>query len=205
MPSENPGPIFAPISGPAGQLEASLSLAATDNGRFAVLCHPHPQYGGTMHDAILDIAERALLATGTHCLRFNFRGVGASEGVHDGQAEADDVAAVVAWALAEREPESLILVGYSFGAAMAWHALDRIATPARVLLIAPPVGFMTLPERAPACPVDVVAGDDDQFVDTSALAAWQGVNAHTLAGADHFFSGQWQDLEARLVKLLHEG
>ena len=85
---------------------------------------------------------------------------------------------------------------------MVWHALDRIATPTQVLLIAPPIGSMTLPERSPGCPVDVVAGDRDQFVDTSALAAWQGVSAHTLVGADHFFSRQWQELEARLLELL---
>jgi alpha/beta superfamily hydrolase len=198
MPRENSGS----IAGPAGQLETSLRLADPDCGRFAVLCHPHPQFGGTMHDAILDITERALLATGSHCLRFNFRGVGASEGVHDGQAEADDVAAVAAWVLAEHAPEGLILVGYSFGAAMAWRALGRIATPTRVLLIAPPVGSMALPARSPGCPIDVVAGDMDQFVDSGTLAAWQGVNAHILTGADHFFSGQWQELEARLGEIL---
>ncbi len=155
-----------------------------------------------MYDAILDIAERALLANGSHCVRFNFRGVGASEGIHHGQAEADDVAAVVAGVIAECAPESLILVGYSFGAAMVWHALDRIAAPTRVLLIAPPVGSMALPERSPGCPVDVVAGDHDQFVNSQALAVWQGVNVHTLAGADHFFSGHGQALEACLLELL---
>ena len=76
MPSENPGA----VAGPAGQLETMLSLAASDTGQFAVLCHPHPRFGGSMHDAVLDIAQRALLANGMHCVRFNFRGVGASEG-----------------------------------------------------------------------------------------------------------------------------
>ena len=85
---------------------------------------------------------------------------------------------------------------------MAWHALDRIKEPEHILLIAPPVGFMTLPERSPTCPVDVIAGDSDQFVDAGALAAWDGITAHTLTGADHFFSGQRPLLQECLLEIL---
>ena len=194
------------IPGPAGELEAVLTESSNHAGRSAVLCHPHPQYGGSMHDAVLDTAERALLATGTHCLRFNFRGVGASAGSHDGGVgEVDDVAAVVTWLRAERPGDELILGGYSFGAAMAWHALDRIEEPARVLLIAPPVGMMDLPSRSLGAPVDVVTGDQDQFVDADVLAGWQGVAVHTIEGADHFFAGQWPALHHLLLELLTVG
>ena len=187
------------IPGPAGPLEAMLTHAPANNNSYAVLCHPHPQFGGTMHDAVLDIAQRALLATGTHCLRFNFRGVGASAGVHDtGKGEADDVSAAVGWVREEHAPTQMILAGYSFGAAMAWQALDRIEEPDQVILIAPPVGLMALPQRSPQCPVDVVAGDADQYLDAAALAAWQGITPHIIEGANHFFTGYWEELEDRL-------
>ncbi len=191
------------IPGPAGQLEAMLTHASTDNKRYAVLCHPHPQFGGSMYDAVLDTVQRALLATGTHCLRFNFRGVGASEGTHDeGVGEIDDVAAALTWVRNEHAPQHLTLGGYSFGAAMAWHALDRIIEPDRMVLVAPPIGVMTLPERVVNCRVDVITGAADQFVDPAALADWQGVNVHSMAAADHFFTGQAHALERRLPEIL---
>jgi len=191
------------IPGPAGNLEAVLTEAANpDDGHYAVLCHPHPRFGGSMFDAVLDVAQRALIKNGVSCVRFNFRGVGASDGVHDGEAEADDVAAVVSWVRAAKSPTSVVLAGYSFGAVMAWTALDRIDTPDRVLLIAPPVGYMDLPSRSPGCPVDAVAGDADEFVDINALTAWEGVQAHLLSGCSHFFTGQYQELEQRLTSTL---
>ena len=195
------------LPGPAGQLEAMLTHAPTDNNSYAVLCHPHPRFGGSMLDPILDTAQRALLANHTHCLRFNFRGVGASTGSHDdGVGEADDVASAVAWVRSEFTPARLTLVGYSFGAAMAWHALDRIPDPEHLILIAPPLGFMALPARSPKCPVDVLAGDSDQYVDPGALAAFAQagttISAHTLASANHFFTGQWPELERLLLAVL---
>ena len=193
------------IPGPAGPLEATLTEAAKPTGSAAVLCHPHPRFGGTMHDAVLDTVARALLQAGVTCLRFNFRGVGASAGDHDGAAEADDVVAAAQWLAESQQPQQVMLVGYSFGAVMAWQALPDLPEIARVLLIAPPVGTMPLPERTPTCAVDVFAGDADQFVDNQALdelAKATGLTVHTLVGADHFFSGQWQALEQQVAEAL---
>ena len=191
------------VPGPAGALEARLSDSSPADGHYAVLCHPHPQYGGDMNDTVLDILARVLERNGTACLRFNFRGVGGSEGSHDGKGgEVDDVLATVAWLQAEHAPMKLILGGYSFGASMVWQALEKLDTPDRVLLIAPPVAMMDFASQEVNCPVDVFAGDADQYVDPEALAAWQGISAHVIDGADHFFSGKWDRLEAEIAAVL---
>ena len=197
------------LPGPAGELEAAIDEAESSAGRYAILCHPHPQYGGSMHDAVLDCLAQALGDSGVSCLKFNFRGVGRSEGSHYGAQEGAhygaqegapdgaagavaDLCAVADWLQEERSPRSLLLGGYSFGASVVWQALAHGLQAERALLVAPPIGAMQFPEFTPACPVDVFAGDADQFIDAAALTAWRGINLHRLSGADHFFSGQWQ-------------
>ncbi len=197
------------LPGPAGELEAAINEAESSVGRYAILCHPHPQYGDSMHDAVLDCLAQALGDSGVSCLKFNFRGVGRSEGAHhsaqegahygaqegapDGTAgEVADLCAVADWLQEEHSPRSLLLGGYSFGASVVWQALAHGMQAERALLVAPPIGAMQFPEFTPACPVDVFAGDADQFIDAAALTAWRGINLHHLSGADHFFTGQWQ-------------
>lgn len=192
------------IEGPTGALEASLTRTdstGTDSSRLAVLCHPHPLYGGSMNDGILGILETALLATGTDCLRFNFRGVGSSAGQHDGNGgEVEDLKAVIAWVHSERAGGRLLLGGYSFGASTVCRLLAE-AHPAeleRVVLVAPPVGNLPVPAPDGRVPVDVFSGDADPYVDQQVLATWNTVNRHTLKGADHFFGGYWTELEAEV-------
>jgi alpha/beta superfamily hydrolase len=177
------------IPGPAGALEAQLDRSDSDGGAFAVLCHPHPQYGGSMHDAVLATLAGALLDAGVSCLRFNFRGVGNSEGRSSGgSAEAEDLLAAAAWLRAEHSPERLWLGGYSFGASMVWQAAAAI-NPERLLLIAPPVGAMPFAEQSLNADIDVFAGDRDDYVDFAQLDRLRGARVHQLAGADHFFMG----------------
>ncbi len=203
------------LPGPAGALEAAIDEAASSAGRYAILCHPHPQYGGSMHDVVLDCLAQALGDSGVSCLKFNFRGVGRSEGAHydahegaqegaqDGAAgEVADLCAVADWLSEERSPRSLLLGGYSFGANVVWQALARGMQAERALLVAPPIGAMQFPEFTPACPVDVFAGDADQFIDAAALSAWRGIRLHGLSGADHFFTGQWQLLRETISSAL---
>ena len=195
------------IPGPAGALEAAIDEAVNSAGKYAILCHPHPQYGGNMHDAVLDCLARALGDSGISCLKFNFRGVGRSEGAHRGaqegvQGEVDDLYAIADWLYQEHSPSSLVLGGYSFGANIVWKGLARGLDAERVLLVAPPIGAMQFSEFAAACPVDVFAGDADQFIDTAALTAWRGIQLHRLSGADHFFSGQQHLLQARISDTL---
>lgn len=192
------------IPGPAGALEARHD-GEEDNG-IAVLCHPHPLYGGSMDDGVLAVLADVLHAHGIATLRFNFRGVGRSEGRHDGSGgEVDDLRAAIAWAREAHPDAPLLLGGYSFGASTLCQLLAGAGAPSveRVLLIAPPVGNLPAPE--PGQPTDVFVGDADAFVDPSALAEWHRASIHTLPGADHFFAGEWQALAQAIHGALDGG
>jgi alpha/beta superfamily hydrolase len=190
------------IPGPAGSLEAIVTQADEPRGA-AVLCHPHPQYGGNMHDAVLAVADQVLQDLGYTTVKFNFRGTGASDGAFDnGAGEADDVAAVWEWMQKEIKPAQAVLVGYSFGAAMAWKARAN-TSPATLVMIAPPVGMMSFGEQASSIGVDIFYGTRDDFIDADALkrltAGSDQIVAHEIAGSDHFFMGAADEL-SRLIK-----
>ena len=189
------------IPGPAGVLEARVE--AGEGHRWAILCHPHPLYGGSMHDAVLDTAAGVLADQGFGTALFNFRGVGASDGDHDeGRGETDDLVAVRDWLAAEHAPGELWLGGYSFGSNVVWRARRRIPEARRLLLIAPPVGAMDFapPDDTETASVTVVAGDRDAFVDLDALRQWPAdrCDVRVVEGADHFFAGRWEALASAL-------
>ncbi len=183
------------IPGPAGELEAAVEAA--EDGRWAILCHPHPLYGGSMMDAVLDIAGARFVALGGGTVRFNFRGVGASEGRHDGDREVDDVTAVARWLADHHGVDEPILIGYSFGACMAWRALGQLDAAERAVLIAPPLGGMAFP-RIDGATAAVIAGTADSFVDQQELDEWiaahPGSSLIAIDGADHFFGGYNESL-----------
>ncbi len=208
------------ITGPAGALEACLTTptSAADAG-IAVLCHPHPQFGGSMHDAVLQTLETVLLDAGWACLRFNFRGVGASRGQFDqGIGEQEDVQAVLTAVRAGSELEAVLsgeqlehpplLCGYSFGAAMAWQA--QLAKP-RLLralwLIAPPLTAMNLPIGDPSATLHLFTGTRDSYCQPADAGKWAEAlpakaQLHVIDGADHFFSGQHQALASAASQAL---
>ena len=178
------------IEGPAGVLEL---LADDRGGDCVVLCHPHPLYGGSMHDAVLGLAAEAWQRRDGSCIRFNYRGVGASEGSFDGgKGEAEDAVCVANWTRDTFGARSLRLLGYSFGAAVAWRAAASVDDVAQIVLVAPPMPTMEFPHR-PAPPTVLIHGTEDDFVDAAAAARWaadqESARLVTLAGADHFFSG----------------
>jgi len=183
------------IRGPAGELEAQLDVAKNEKAITAALCHPHPQYGGSMHDAVLQTVATALLSRGVNCLRFNFRGVGGSDGRFDnGVGEAEDLRSVCEWIALEYPRDKLWLAGYSFGASIVWQTLADV-NPARVLLVAPPVGRMDFSRPAPdGIEIHAVAGDRDDFVDLNQFETWTGVTTTVIAGADHFFASHQAEL-----------
>jgi alpha/beta superfamily hydrolase len=197
-----PSPQNRIIDGPAGPLEARLLPGASresadPSAPQAVLCHPHPLYGGSMDDAVLDALARPLHQSGHDVWRFNFRGVGGSAGSHDGQGgEADDVSAVLAAVQADRDGGSApLLAGYSFGAAMAWQAAskDRIS---ELWLIAPPLGVMAFEARLLAVPLQLWLGGADSYCaedDARAFARTAGAAparaVTVLPEAGHFFAG----------------
>ena len=180
------------IPGPAGAIEAILEQAAAErSSSVAVLCHPHPLYGGSMHDGVLSAAADPLRRGSIDTLRFNFRGVGHSEGVHDdGDGEVEDLAAVVQYARTNLGYGEVMIAGYSFGSRVAWRGARRCEATGLVL-IAPPMPAMAFdPDLAPTCPVLAIAGDRDNFADTETLQRWclePGAEAQVIKGADHFF------------------
>ncbi len=184
------------IRGPDGPaLEARLAPVANPKGGF-VVCHPHPLYGGDMDNPVVIRAAEVTQAAGYASLRFNFRGAGGSEGVHDkGRGEQEDVRAAMA-ALATHLPAGsrVGVMGYSFGAAMAARATRPSVPQAPLGLIAPPLGMydfdvlQTSPGR-----LLLVAGTADSYCPVEALhrlAAITSAEERIVEGADHFFFGK---------------
>jgi alpha/beta superfamily hydrolase len=190
------------IAGPAGALEARFTTPAAAPTHCAVICHPHPLFGGTMDNKVVTTLVRAAAARGAATVRFNFRGVGASAGEHDhGVGEVDDALAVIDWAAARWPGTRLWLLGFSFGSRIALAAAVRRPVE-RLVCVAPPVGRMAFGESGlPACPCLVVQGDADELIDANAVIAWAQA-AHPaprleiLPGVSHFFHGRLHDLSA---------
>ncbi len=162
------------IDGPAGVLEAQLHTPAHSDlpKAVALVAHPHPLYGGSMRNAVVQTAISALVEHHVPTVAFNFRGVGASVGTHDdGIGEVGDLEAAIHW-LCARYPESqLLLAGYSFGAATILRLSLVPVQLAGVLLLAPPLSmhdFSSLPftsmmAAAGSPPVVLIYGQDDDF------------------------------------------
>ena len=157
------------LAGPAGPLEvasAPADAAVPARTGTAVICHPHPQQGGTMHNKVVTMLERALRESGLDCVRFNFRGVGASAGEYDaGDGDTGDLVAVAQWVRKVHPDDALWLAGFSFGSYVAARAA-RSLDAAALITVAPPVaryGFADL--AMPQCPWLVVQGEADEVVD----------------------------------------
>ena len=151
-------------------------------------CHPHPLFGGSLTNKVVHTLARRCSAAGAVAVRFNFRGVGASTGVHDeGRGELEDLRSVVQWAQRQWPQLPLWLGGFSFGAWMALQAQADLA-PNLLITIAPPVGRWDFSAvRAPQGPWLCVQGDRDELVDAVAVAAW----AVALALAPLVVAGAW--------------
>jgi len=163
------------LTGPAGKLEAISHVSAPADARrgVAVICHPNPVQGGTMHNKVVTMVERSLRESGLDTVRFNFRGTGDSEGSYDeGNGEGDDLAAVVAWVRRVRPGDALWLAGFSFGSYVTIRNAVRLAADALVS-IAPPAGRFALQEvQAPQCPWLIVQGEADEVVEPQAVFDW---------------------------------
>lgn len=191
------------------RLDGRLALPP-DAASGVVLCHPHPQFGGSMENDLVVALTRALGGVGLATLRFDFRGVGRSSGAYDdGRGEVDDVAAAAALLRERLGVPRVTLVGYSFGSVMALRAgmVESDATTA-VVAIAPPVRMLGLDFLA-GCrvPLAFVTGDRDQFCPLATLesARERFAPASTLAlvpGADHFFGAHLDGLARRVVELV---
>lgn len=192
------------IPGPAGKLEAAMRVACPVRAA-AVVAHPHPLYGGTLHNPVVYHADRELHAAGLSTLRFNFRGVGESEGAHDdGRGEIDDVGAVVSWLRGTAPDCPLLVVGYSFG---AWcsirHAVDNPAVAGLIAIGLPVRTFAFDDLERLRRPLVVVQGSEDEFGspdDVRETLAPTDPPAEILIveGATHLFPGHAPDAGARV-------
>jgi len=192
------------IQGPCGRLQA-LYRPFTRPRAAVVVCHPHPQFGGTMHNKVVYWMARAFESLDCSVLRFNFRGVKQSEGHWDeGDGEAADAMSVLDWMHAEHSDVPLWLAGFSFGAYAGLKAARDDVRVSRLFAVAPAVNlwdfaFMQGEER----PLTVVAGTRDKIVPFTAIAAatrlLPGAVLHTIPEAGHFFDEQRTELASALL------
>lgn len=203
------------IEGPAGRLEALLNTGSNDATYAALICHPHPSYGGTMHNKVAFHAMKALNSFGFPALRFNFRGTGLSQGEHDnGIGEVNDVRAALDWL--DREFHlPLIFAGFSFGAAIGLRAAcpdDRVKAVIGLGVPVRPVddrsyGF----EFLKSCnkPKLFVSGSRDQFgphpqLEEMVKTASEPKKFVIIDSADHFFEGRLREMREAIEAWVKE-
>jgi alpha/beta superfamily hydrolase len=196
------------IDGPIGSLEILVTRA--ENARaVAVICHPHPLHGGTMHNKVVSTLMRAARDQGASTIRFNFRSVGQSAGEHaDGIGEIDDCQAVIDWAASEFAGLPLWLMGFSFGGYVAAAtARAQPAWPAAVVLVAPSVERLPFADLMPLPgQVDVMMGEADEVVASQdvfdLLEGQPGVTLVRFPETGHFFHGKLVELKAATEDVL---
>jgi uncharacterized protein len=200
------------LPGPVGPLELAIEHPDADAESpprpvVAIVCHPLPTEGGTMHNKVVTIAARSLRELGLTTIRFNFRGTGESAGSFDhGQGELDDLRAVAGWVRRQRPDASLWLAGFSFGAYVSLRGAVELQ-PAALISIAPPAGRWDFDSIAPpTMPWLVVQGEDDEIVSPQVVYDWlawlarDGVEANVveMPGATHFFHRKLMDLRGAI-------
>lgn len=201
------------VQGQAGRIEVSLASPITPvSDCVAVICHPHPLYGGTMDNKVVTTISRAFKEQNIACVMFNFRGVGHSEGKHDdAHGEVDDLLTVIEWAMAQTQATQLYLAGFSFGSYVAAAAIPRLASLninlKKLYLIAPPVhhypfNTLTLPTQQSL----VIQGDADEVVPAEQVFAWaarQQLAIINFEGCSHFFHGRLVELRQSLLENIY--
>lgn len=198
------------LPGPAGPLELAVEYPEADvavRPAMAIVCHPLPTEGGTMHNKVVTMAARSLRELGLGTIRFNFRGAGESAGSFDhGHGELDDLRAVAAWLRRQRPDLSLWLGGFSFGAYVSLRAAAELQ-PAALISIAPPAGRWDFDSIAPpAMPWLVLQGEDDEIVAPQAVYDWlaqlalDGVEPTLVRMPEttHFFHRKLMDLRGAI-------
>jgi len=198
------------LPGPAGSLEALLETPARgSNPGIAVVCHPHPLYGGNMSNKVVHTLARGCNELGMGALRFNYRGVGGSAGAYDqGAGETDDALAVLDWVSVRWSGVPLFLAGFSFGGAVAIRAAARREVQ-RLVSVAPAIERITVSDPLPRCPWLLIQGTEDEVIDAAATQRWVTALPHPpqlvmLEGVSHFFHGHLTRLKDVVVRWLQE-
>lgn len=208
------------LDGPAGRLEALLNAGSDSPTHAAVVCHPHPLFGGTLHNKVVFHTMKALNSFGFPVLRFNFRGTGLSQGEHDhGKGEVDDVRAALDWTDAEYHLP-LLFAGFSFGAAVGLRAACADPRVKAVIGAGVPVVPVAEASEEPrvyayeflggcAKPKLFVSGARDQFGPRAKLAALvasvpEPKKLVIIEGGDHFFEGRLRELREAIESWVKE-
>jgi len=208
-----------PIPGPAGDIQALIETphipAAIEMATpsFAVVCHPHPQFGGTLENKVVYTLARAFEQLGAPAIRFNFRGVGTSVGTYDeGIGETEDALAVIAYGRQRWPGAALWLAGFSFGGAVAIRAAAH-TQPACVVAVAPAVARLDRLDVSDtvtrSCPWLIVQGDADEVLDADSVLNWATKVSprpvvRVLAGATHFFHRRLDELRDTVLAFMRE-
>jgi alpha/beta superfamily hydrolase len=198
------------LPGPQGALEVAIDEPAQprSGGGLALIAHPHPLFGGTLHNKVVQTLARAHVQQGWRVLRFNFRGVGASAGVHDhGVGETDDLLALLQL---EAAHGPLALAGFSFGAYVVLRALERLPAqrlPQSVLLVGAAASRFELPVLAAELHerTALIHGETDDTVPLAAVLDWarpQSLPVTVVPGVEHFFHGRLGLLKALTLRHL---
>jgi alpha/beta superfamily hydrolase len=201
------------ITGPCGNLEVLVNgVASSSNVKgFAVICHPHPLHWGTMDNKVVVTLARAFREMDVIAVRFNFRGVGKSDGQHaGGEGEKDDLQAVIDWMRGQFPDIPCLVAGFSFGGAVA-AAWAGDNSPRYLVLVAPAIGRYGASITARlSCPALVILGEEDEILGVDDISHWQQhQDKHTfclevLPGTGHFFHGRLNDLKALVIQRLEK-
>jgi hypothetical protein len=193
--------------GPAGNIETWFVPQENAKGTV-IICHPHPLFGGTMMNKVVTTLAKTLRELNLNTVRFNFRGIGKTEGTHDeGRGEVEDVIALANWIRSQTNGE-LWLAGFSFGGYVAARATSQLENITQLISIAPQVSrFHELPIGPITCPWLIVQGDKDDVVEPEEVYAWvKTLNPQPtlirLPEAGHFFHGQLGVLQEKLMEAL---
>jgi alpha/beta superfamily hydrolase len=196
------------IQGPVGNLEAVITQPETQIPITGIVCHPHPLYGGTMNNKVVTTLVKTFASLDVPTIRFNFRGIGKSEGEFaQGIGELEDLRAVINWSRAQLPNKEIWLAGFSFGAYIAARAATE-ESAALLITVAPAVNhadFDSLPEFKK--PWIVVQGDQDEVVPAEEVFTWIKTRQPipeliVLKGATHFFHGRLIELQDRLKEAI---
>jgi hypothetical protein len=218
--STNPSIRSLLLDGPVGRLEALLNAGTENATHAALVCHPHPLFGGTLHNKVVFHTMKALNSFGFPVLRFNFRGAGLSQGEHDnGEGEVDDVRAALNWLDSEYHLP-LVFAGFSFGAAVGLRAACADARVKAVIGVGTPVGPFAADSEVPrtynfeflqqcAKPKLFISGARDQFGPRAKLEALvaslpEPKKLVMIEGADHFFEGRLRELREAIEAWMKE-
>ncbi len=196
------------LDGPAGKLEAMLEIPDDEPREAVLVCHPHPLHGGTMHNKVVHRMARGLRRSGAAVLRFNFRGAGASEGVHDyGRGEIEDARAALEWLRALYHDLPYSVAGFSFGSTIAMRLACALGTVARMIAAGFPTRGGGIPELS-LCrrPKFFIQSTHDRYGPRAELERLFQTFSDPkrliwIEARDHFFTGALDRLETTVAEL----